>query len=441
MSSQGNAASSSRERLGSIFLAAILLFIPASPWGPSPAGAFFEAESSDGHRSLEAVGSLRLTGAYLDSPDLPVLYANEKDWLAAGVGRLIVDGDLDPGFDFECNAFLEMSRLPPLSLDGTFATAGSVRSPYRTPHLTWDFWEGGEGRGQLGLDRFFVSLHAPPVDVSVGRMPINLSVMNLFTPNDFFAPFSATAINKVYKPGVDALRVSLATGSLGSVEVVGALGSDADGVPALDRCALMGRVSLVQWNFQWAVLGGRLAGRSVVGGSLQGDVGRVGIRSEGHAGFPDPAGPGTLRDTDNYVRIAAGFDIPFTWRNAAVGADYLFQSDGADGPEGYLQRAANLFPDDPVYLGRHYVGLSAGGEILPILRMNLLSLINAGDGSGLAALMLLWNVLDEADLAAGVLVPWGRGPSAGPTPESLPVIHSEFGLMPLTAFLETRVYF
>jgi hypothetical protein len=428
-------------RFGSIVLAALLLFILQNLWSSSPVDAFYEAESSDGRRSVEAVGSLRLTGAYLDSPDLPVLYANEKDWLAAGVGRLILDGDLGSGIDFECNAFLELSRLPPLSLYGTYATAGSVRSPYRTPYLTWDFWEEGEGTGQLGLDRFFATLHAPPVDISLGRMPINFSVMNLFTPNDFFAPFSATAINKVYKPGVDALRVSLATGSLGSLEVVGALGSDEDGEPALDRCSLVGRASLVRWSFQWAVVGGRLAGRSVVGGSLQGDLGRVGIRSEGHVGFPDPSATGTFRDASAYVRIAAGLDVPFSWRNAVVGADYLFLSDGAEGPAGYLLRAASLFPDDLVYLGRHYVGMNAGGEILPILRMNLMGLINAGDGSGLAALMLLWNVLDEADLVAGVLVPWGAGPSTGPAPGTPPVINSEFGLMPITAFLETRIYF
>jgi hypothetical protein len=316
-----------------------------------------------------------------------------------------------------------------------------VSSPYRTPYLTWDFWEEDEGRGQLGLDRLVMSLHTPPVHVSLGRMPINYSVMNIFTPNDFFAPFSATAINKVYKPGVDALRVSVSTGMLGSVELVGALGSDTDGVPALDMSALLGHASLVHWNFQWAVLGGRLAQRWVAGGSLQGEVGRVAIRAEGHVGFPDPASPDEIHDADAYVRVAAGLDMPFTWRNAAVGADYMFLSDGADNPSGYLLRAASLFPDDLLYLGRHYVGLSAGGEILPILRMNLLGLVNAGDGSGLAALMFLWNVLDEADLGAGVLLPWGAPPSAGPAPGSLPVINSEFGLMPITAFLETRIYF
>ena len=441
MRHSGNAGFTRGERIHRILSAPVLLVLLAALSFPSPAPAFYEAESADGSRSVEAVGSLRLTGAYLDAPDLPVFYANERDWLAAGVGRLILDGALTPKIDFECNAFLEVSRLPPLSVDGTFATAGSVRSPYRTPYLTWDFWEEDEGRGQLGLDRFFLSLHTPPLQVSLGRMPINYSVTNIFTPNDFFAPFSPTAINKVYKPGVDAMRISLATGMLGSVELVGALGSDTDGVPALDMSALMARASLVRWNFQWALLGGRLAERWIAGGSLQGDVGRVGIRAEGHAGFPDPAGPGELRDASAYVHVAAGLDVPFTWRNAGVGADYMFLSDGADSPRGYILRAVALYPDDLVYLGKHYVGLSAGGEILPILRVNLLGLVNAGDGSGLAALMFLWNMMDEADLAAGVMLPWGAGPTAGGGPKALPEINSEFGLMPITVFLETRIYF
>lgn len=408
---------------------------------PAPSHAFYQIESASGSRTLEAVGYARLTGAYLRYPDLPVLFPEQNEWLAAGVGRLILDGILGPHVDYEFNGFIELSRGPALLLGGTFETPGTLISPYRTPRLTWDFWEDNETKGQLGIDRCSFSFHAQPIDASVGRMPINFSVTNVFTPNDFFAPFSPTAINKIYKPGVDALRVTVATGSMGAVEAVAVLGSNPKGNPDWDYSAVMGRASMVFKNFQWAVLGGKLARRSVVGASLQGAVGRLEIRSEGHIGFPDLQGP-ARREDDPYFRMAVSLDVPFTWRNASVGVDYQFLSDGASSPAGYTPRARAFFPDDFLYLGKHYVGLTAGVDILPIVRLNTLTLINAGDGSGLVSLMGIWNMWDEADLVAGFIAPWGASPSLGPDPLLNPVVlNSEFGASPFTAFLEVRLYF
>ena len=103
--------------------------------------------------------------------------------------------------------------------------------------------------------------------IDVGRMPINYSVTGAFAANDFYAPFSATSVNRLYKPGVDALRLSVAAGALASVDVVGVLGYDADGVPTWGRSSVLSRAGLVAGGFEWGVLGGKLAERWVVGGS------------------------------------------------------------------------------------------------------------------------------------------------------------------------------
>ncbi|MBW2537915.1 MAG: hypothetical protein JRI55_40895, partial [Deltaproteobacteria bacterium] len=115
----------------------------------------------------------------------------------------------------------------------------------------------------------------------------------------------------------------------------------------------------------------------------------------------------------------------------------LYQSDGAWDTGDYLGRIAGLFPDDLPYLGRLYLGLSAGGEILPILRLQLVGLVNAADGSGIGMLSLVHSLADEADLLAGLLVPWG---SRGVSTTDL-TVESELGLAPVVFFAETRFYF
>jgi hypothetical protein len=412
--------------------------------------AIGEARSEDGDYSIEAIGMGRLTGAYMHFPNEPILYPNGDDGLAAMVLRLILEGDLGSFVDYEANFFTDISRVPPLGLQGAFATAGSTQSRYRYEHLSWRYWEDGAIEGQMGLDRFVFDINADPMTISMGRMPINYSVTNIFTPNDFFAPFSVTAINTIYKPGVDALRVTVATGMLSTIEISGVLGYD-DAVPAWGQSAVIAHLRTVVLDYEWALLGGKLAQRWVVGASAQGAAGPVGIRFEGHVGFPDIEGNFELDDIDGdereedgiHTRLALGLDVPFEWHNASIGMDYMYISDGSSNPEEYVERAGQMFPDDLMYLGRHYLGVSLGGELVPILTLGMMGLINLEDASGLGSVMLIYSIADEADAVIGIMVPWGELPDVGisPSGELLLDMQSEMGASPITAFLETRFYF
>lgn len=416
----------------------------------TPASAIGTAESDDGEYSLDAIGSQRFLGAYLHYPDVPGFFPTDDDGLTASVTRLMLEGYLGSVTDYEINLYADLSRTPATAMGGAFATAGAFRTPYRTPYLDWEFWESGSVTGELGIDRLALSFDVSPVQVGVGRMPVNYSVTSIFTPNDFFAPFSATAINKIYKPGVDALRLNFATGTLSSVELVGVLGSDADGTPGWGESALVARVAMVGLGLEWALLGGKLARRWIAGASLQGEAGPISIRTEGHAGFPDTDGSEGMDDLDNdgrvadgfHVRLAVGADAAFAWRNATVGAEYMFVSDGESDPALYLARANRFFPDDQPYLGMHYTGISAGLDLAPILRLQAAALLNAVDLSGLGMLTLVYNIADEADFMGGVLAPWGdRSAVDEQQSGEPPSILSEYGMLPLMAFLETRFYF
>jgi hypothetical protein len=388
-------------------------------------------------------GSLRLTGSYLHFDDPDVFPAGD-DAMAVTVGRILVEADAGQFVHISFNGFGELARVPTgASLGGSFASAGSTRSAYRTRYLTWQFWQDGAVGGQLGVDRASLRLKADSLNVEIGRFPITYTVASMFTTNDFFAPFSATAVNRIYKPGVDAIRVSAGFGTTGSVDVAGVLGYDpASDKPSWGRSAVFTRAAVVGAGFEWAALGGKVSQRWIAGGSLQGDAGPVNLRGEFHIGIPDEEGDG--HDSDDrpiYGRFAAGPSATFAWQNASLGAEYMFASDGAAKPANYTERALASYSDDLPYLGQHYVGAVAAMEIIAILRISVTGIISATDGSGLAGISLIYNVADESDLILGVFVPWGAGVRAFDPLAGTLDLGSEFGLSPISAYLEARVFF
>jgi hypothetical protein len=245
--------------------------------------------------SITAVGSAWLLGAYYHSWSLrPPLMPPPDDGIGAAVLRLIIDGDLPRGLGYEANFYFELARGPTHLGGNTFLTPSSFATPYRTRFAGWTYWSNGSISGDMAIDRLRLHRAFGPVDVSIGRFPVNHSVTFLFTPNDFFAPFSATTLNKNYKPGVDAVRVNVAIGQLSGLELLGVLGSDLDGTPTWARSALTARLDTVLAGFHGAIIGGKLAERWVLGGTLQGEVKGIGVRAEGHFGMPDKNGNGRL---------------------------------------------------------------------------------------------------------------------------------------------------
>jgi hypothetical protein len=404
-----------------------------------------ESEAADRVKVGDVLsGSMRLTGSFLHFDDEPALFPNGDDALLLTVGRVLLEADAGEHVHVSFNGFGELSRVPfGAGSGGTFASAGSTESAYRTRYLSWKFWQQGSVGGQLGVDRLALRLRFDSVNVDIGRFPITYAVTGMFTINDFFAPFSATAVNRIYKPGVDAVRLSAGITATSSVDVMGVLGYDPDtDRPSWGRSAVLTRAAIVGAGVEWGVLGGKVAQRWVAGGSIQAGLGPVDLRAEFHVGIPDEHGDG--HDADDrpvYGRVAGGPSMSFAWHNAGLSAEYLYASDGASGPHGYVTRAQARFTDDLPYLGRHYVGAAAGLEIIPILRMTATGLVSATDGSGLAGVSVAYSIADESDLLLGVFVPWGAGlrtfdPSAG-----VVELGSEFGLAPLSAYLEARVFF
>lgn len=405
---------------------------------PSPAlGADGDTDSGIG-------GAFRLVSGFSAVDEAAHDLGIEDDAMVASVGRLLID-HRGESVKIEINAFIELGRTAfSPALGNAFGTAATNLSAYRHEYLTVPFWQAGQVRGAVGLDRARVAWEHEAWLIEAGRFPISHSVTNFWTPNDFFAPFSANAINKIYKPGVDALRVSYAPSPLSSLEFVAAPGFSDGYDLAWSHTALIARLSTVQWGFDWSLIGGKLAQRWVAGGGLQGTLGIVGVRAEGHLGIPDLDGKGRAgADTERplHARVAGGPNLNFNWHSTTVSLEYAYFSDGVGDSSKFSARISQRYPDDLPYLGRHYIAGHVGIQFIGVLAGGALAMLNAEDGSGLAGLTLNYSVADEADLVVGAFIPWGSGLSGPSSDNPLPSVGSEFGATPLTIYLESRVFF
>jgi hypothetical protein len=416
-----------------------------APSKPAPDGGAEaeEVKEATSQTNASLIGNLRLVGGFLRFPDAPALYPERNDGILSLVGRVIGTKQFGDTVDVEVNAFGNMTRAPAGtgSLGGTFATAGSFNTPYRSPVMSLESRGSSSVTSRFGLDRARIGVHAKRLALDIGRFPVNYSVAHILTPNDFFAPFSATAINTAYKAGVDAVRGSIALPKLSTIEVlyVSGWGDGEVPAPSWGRTALLARASVVLWDFEWAVLGGKLAERWMVGGSFQGEAGPVGLHGEAHVGFPDRDGFGfDPHDESAHVRLSAGPSLSLAWHNTTISAEYAYFSDGARHPSDIVQKYAQRFPDDLPYVGRHYAGAIAGLDVTPLLRATMLSLVDASDGSGLVGASLSYSIADEAQLLFGGYLPWGKTPRVN---GDVLDIRSEFGLVPRTLYAEARVYF
>jgi len=147
----------------------------------------------------------------------------------AAIGRLLVDGWKGDAFAFELNLYEAYNgSSAPFNLAGL-----ARRDVERSSALEWSQVDQDKTEALMAIDRLNARLSSGRVDFTIGRQAINLATTYLFSPNDFFAPFTAQTFYRVYKSGVDSARMEVRLGELSQLTLVGALGFGQDREPAL----------------------------------------------------------------------------------------------------------------------------------------------------------------------------------------------------------------
>jgi hypothetical protein len=293
-----------------------------------------------------------------------------------------------------------------------------------TPPSTWfDLSEDIVNRGPTvvtaSLDRLSLAYTSPQTVVRVGRQALTWGSGLVFRPMDLFDPFSPSATDTEYKPGVDMLYFQRLFADGSDLQFVLAPRPPRYGAaPTANEssAALHYQAVLFGHRTTWLLASdhGDWVGALSVNGALKGatwnlEVVPTGVRREGV-----------------YVSGVANISNAVTLfgHNATVFGEYFRNGFGVIGPTSF----AELPPALKNHLERGQVfntrrDYLAGGltvEINPLLTLAPTLIADLDDGSLFLLATGTWSLGDNLTLIAGAQAPIGR---AG----------TEFGGLPLTA--------
>ncbi len=412
------------ERLSKQSLALLMLLILALQ--PNPATAFYEQQTEQLY--FDARGLVHGFISASHYPDDPLLYPEQNRSGAAAIARLMID--LDPGdqWQFEFNAY---QSYIPQNLATQRSSAGLPATVERSARFEKNFSNPDDVR--LVLDRLVWHWSKQSLDISLGRQAINLATTFYFTPNDFFAPFTAQTFYRVYKPGVDALRAEISLGELSQISFISVLGyqpeasSDSgwSNKPDSNRASHLVRWSSAVGNIETTVVAGRVVDKNIIGAALQGELFEwLGVRFEGHHGNPKQ------NSGDNYQQLTLGFE--HRWENSFELRWELFYN--GRGSEQIADYATLAQTGNTQYLARRYSALGGSYEITPLLSGQAVIINNLDDHSQLLSFNSLHSLSDESEMAINLTLPMGKEPNSG-------MLNSEFGSYPFTFNIEMRLFF
>ncbi|MFC1748780.1 hypothetical protein ACFL2V_08220 [Pseudomonadota bacterium] len=393
---------------------------------PASAMAFYEGQSGD--LFVDARGLVRGFISASRYPSDDALFPDRRSSGAAGVARIMVDGEMGDNWRFELNAY---QSFIPNALVGSQGGASLPSSVERSALFEASFSDNDHVR--LAVDRIALRWSKDNLEFTAGRQAINLATTFYFTPNDFFAPFAAQTFYRVYKPGVDAFRAEIGIGQLSQLSLISVLGYGPDTTSSTgwSRYSNSQRDSqLLRWssafgNAEATFLGGRVADKNIIGGALQGELfDWLGVRVEGHHADPQTVAGG------DYRQLSLG--VEHRWESSLdLRLELLYNGVGNDLVSSYQVVVAS---NDAIYLARRYSAFGGSYEVTPLLLMSAVLISNMDDHSHLISLNSVYSLSDESEAVFNVSTPLGNRPANG-------LLRSEFGAYPNSMNLEYRLYF
>ncbi|MFV2060976.1 MAG: hypothetical protein ACC653_09850 [Gammaproteobacteria bacterium] len=392
----------------------------------NPSYAFYEWQNDQ--QFLEARGLLRANASALEYPDNTLLYPNKTELGLAGFGRLLVDGGFNANWGVEFNIY---QTYIPEAIQSARNNSGIPTSIERSDLLEKNF--STNDYAHLAIDRLALRWSNGNTNLTLGRQAINLATTFYFTPNDFFAPYAAQTFYRVYKPGVDAVRLEHGLSELSQLSYMGVLGykQDSNSDTGWSNSPDSSRSShLIQWSdvfndIETIVIAGEVTNTNIVGGAIQGELYKgTGFRLEGHYGNPQN------NNSKNYKLLSVGLE--HQWQNnSELRLEIFYNGLGTDNVSEY-QASQNL--STVQYLARRYTALGGSYQFTPLLTGQAVVIANLDDQSQLLSFYTVYSLSDESEFTFNLNLP------VGDKPEGL-LIKSEFGSYPRSINIEVRQYF
>lgn len=301
--------------------------------------------------------------------------------------------------------------------------------------LSWQPLEDASLLLRGRTDRLYLQTSLGAVDVRLGRQPISFGHGMVFAPMDLVQPFSFATIDGEYKPGLDAVRIDgywgMSTQITGVVAYAGSW--DKQGMTGVLHANSTVGVTDISLFTGW------IRSDVVVGTGIVSSIGAVEIHGDVTYTIPDT-------EDKNFLRAVGGF----LWKplaNSTLTGELYYQSLGASNTAEYLTFASSdRFARRELWLlGTTYGALAWSEQITPLCTGSLGSIVNPLDHSFLLTPSINLSVDNNVQLVAGGYIAVGDRPKQIDVSQILtgtPLeIHSEFGMMSNSVFVQLKNYF
>jgi hypothetical protein len=370
---------------------------------------------------LDFGGDARLY-AFLALEDIP----DRRNDSELGILRLKLDTVFSDEVNLEVHGVVQASS-PPLFLGSSIATGGTRR--YFDLETT--LIENDDLLVTAELDRLFVRWDRPGFRLVAGRQAITWGVAYLWPVLDLFAPFAPQRIDRDYKPGVDAVRVTVPLGDFSEVDLVAA----GQGQDLPDDFSAGGLARFNAGTSDFGVMAGSFHTDTVVGGFVTTDVEGTGLRGE--VSFTESGDSEDSEiDRERFVRATVGVDRQLT-ATLTLTAEAAWNGYGADDPSDYPRIAVSdrVQRGEVNSLGRSYAGVSLAWQVHPLVTASAAVLGNLGDSSVLIQPTVSWSVSNTVTALFGLF--WGVGDGL----DAEGRLQSEYGAAPTSVWASIQAFF
>ena len=322
--------------------------------------------------------------------------------------RLVPVASFGEHVKFESNMVLEMTS-PPGSPAAALVTGRS-----RT-YLPLDYGRNPTAAIEMTgyFDRLNVRIHTSKADLVVGRQAITWGVNTLWPALDLFAPFTPTQIDRDYKAGVDAVRLTVPIESHSEFQVVGAALGDS---PRRDGAggALL-RVSAGAADF--GVMGGWFHRDVVAGGFMAVNI--HGALLRGEASWTRAGDALDRLRRPKFWRGGLGLErqLSSSWNwMMEVARDGYGDTDVLGYPA--ILASDRMRRGEVRGLGRWYAGTVLTWKVHPLVTLTNTALVNCSDTSAVWIPVLAWSVASGFEIITGAQLAFGPPPGPAGVPGS-----------------------
>jgi hypothetical protein len=323
--------------------------------------------------------------------------------VSSGTRIMTNGGEGDVRFEYHVNfAYSEGNAVSLLKLQ----EASSTAPPATLFNLTNRSDVGANGRLTTNLDRAWLSFTTDQTVLRVGRQAITWGQGTVFHPGDFVAPFSPSAIDTSFKPGVDMVYGQYLFDSGADIQAIyvprpetvgGGISRDAS------TLALRGSASLGMVDAAFTLAEDR--GDQVTALGLSGSLAGLGLKAEivDWALASGTAEPSWLVSVMNFGSLG-------DW-NTTYFAEYYHNGFGTTSstaldalPAPLLKRMST---GQVFYAGSDFLALGGSIGLTPDLGLTPSAIISLEDRSAILGLAANVTIGDNANLSFSVFKPVG----------------------------------